>query len=119
MKAYGCHKCGSTDIFIKQNGSQTGLYCSEGCGWLKWVSKKELPLVEEFISRETVSNKTIMETTSTESLNSEYGIMTLKDYLNQKKWEYENIDTERNSYNKGLIKGIEASIRILESKKLT
>ena len=38
-------------MFIRKSssGNNTGLYCGD-CGvWIKWVSKKELPLVERFI----------------------------------------------------------------------
>lgn len=39
-KDFGCPKCGSMDVFIEERGSQNGLYCSEGCGWIKWISKR-------------------------------------------------------------------------------
>lgn len=37
-----CKKCGSTDLYIDQNGNNTGLYCSDCGAWIKWLSKKEL-----------------------------------------------------------------------------
>jgi len=52
MKNYACEKCGSMDLFIKSNGSQTGLYCNVCGKWIKWVSKSELPLVEKFIEEQ-------------------------------------------------------------------
>lgn len=61
MKNYACEKCGSMDLFIKSNGSQTGLYCSDCGKWIKWVSKSELPLVEKFIE----DNKRTVETITT------------------------------------------------------
>lgn len=58
MKNFACNKCGSVDVFIKENGNQKGLYCSDCCSWLlKWVSKKELPILEECINRNKIENK--------------------------------------------------------------
>lgn len=107
MKNYGCPKCGSVDVFIEPKGNQTGLYCSEGCGWIKWIPKKELPLVERFI------NENKKEKSYETDINSQYKLMTLKDYLKQKKFE---LEIENNSYNRGVVKGIELSLAILEAK---
>lgn len=49
MESYACKKCGSVDVFLKSNGTQTGLYCSDCGAWLKWVGKKEISLVEKWI----------------------------------------------------------------------
>jgi hypothetical protein len=49
MKQYACHKCGSTDVFLNNGGAQTALVCGDCGTWLKWVSKKEIPLVKRFI----------------------------------------------------------------------
>ena len=51
MKEYVC-KCGSKRIFTRDNGSQTGVYCKECGKWIKWVSKKEIPFVEEYIKEQ-------------------------------------------------------------------
>lgn len=58
MKNYACKKCGSMDLFIKQNSGQTGLYCGDCGGWIKWVGKSELPIVEKFIEeqKEDINN---------------------------------------------------------------
>lgn len=57
MKNFACDKCGSVDVFTRSKGNQTGLYCSDCCSWLKWVSKKELPIVEEYINRNKIENE--------------------------------------------------------------
>lgn len=49
MKQFYCKKCGSMDVFIKENGSQTGLYCSDCGKWIKWLGKDELRLAELYI----------------------------------------------------------------------
>ena len=49
MKEYSCSKCGSVDLFIKENGSQRGLYCGDCGRWIKWVTKDEQRLVERFL----------------------------------------------------------------------
>lgn len=54
MKEYACSKCGSTDVFIDQRGVQQALCCGDCGAWLKWISKKELPLVKRYIE----NNKT-------------------------------------------------------------
>lgn len=49
MATYECNNCGSSDVFILEVGPHKGLFCSK-CGvWIKWIKKKELPLVEQHI----------------------------------------------------------------------
>lgn len=49
MKKYACPKCGSTDVFLEERGLHTALLCGDCGQWIKWVGKKELPLVKRFI----------------------------------------------------------------------
>lgn len=46
MTTFCCKKCGSLDLFTKESGTQTGLYCKDCGAWLKWLGKEELRLVE-------------------------------------------------------------------------
>ena len=50
MKQFVCTKCGSIDVFIKANGSQTGLYCGDCGKWIKWLPKGEILLAENWIN---------------------------------------------------------------------
>lgn len=43
---YKCSECGQTKMFTKQNGTQTGLYCSNCGKWQKWLGKSELRAFE-------------------------------------------------------------------------
>ena len=45
IKDYKC-KCGSENVFLEENGSQTGIYCSECGKWIKWVTKDEIRLIK-------------------------------------------------------------------------
>jgi hypothetical protein len=58
MKVYECSKCNSSDVFMKQSGNQTGLYCGDCGKWIKWLDKNEQRLVERQINS-NVSNETI------------------------------------------------------------
>jgi len=51
MATITCKKCGSLDVFIKPNGTQTGAYCSDCGAWIKWVGKDEQRLIERQIER--------------------------------------------------------------------
>jgi uncharacterized Zn finger protein len=51
MKEFACRKCGSADLFIKKNGTQTGLYCSECGAWQKWLSKDDERLAQNWIDK--------------------------------------------------------------------
>lgn len=53
MKQYKCTKCGSKDLFLRKSGCNTALYCGDCGAWLKWVGKKERPLVERFIESQS------------------------------------------------------------------
>lgn len=55
MKTYCCEKCESIDVFIDDRGNQKALMCGDCGAWLKWIGKKELPLVKRFIE----SNKEV------------------------------------------------------------
>jgi len=59
-KQYVCEKCGSLELFIKESGSQTGLYCSECGKWIKWLPKNEIELAKRFIE----NNKDIADKTN-------------------------------------------------------
>ena len=41
-----CRKCGSTGFYIQQRGMQIGMYCDTCGSWMKWVGKKELPILK-------------------------------------------------------------------------
>ena len=52
---YQC-KCGCTDMFVKSNGNNIGLYC-KSCGkWQKWLSKNEFRAFEHDKSHEYLKN---------------------------------------------------------------
>lgn len=62
MKEYFCSKCGSLDVFIEERGTQVALICGDCGSWLKWVGRKELPLVKRFLEKNTnLNNKEIDE----------------------------------------------------------
>lgn len=46
---YECKKCGQTEVYVKQVGKQTGLYCSKCSAWIKWLTKPEIKEVYEVI----------------------------------------------------------------------
>lgn len=50
MKDYYCPKCGSVDVFIDDRGTQKALMCGDCGAWIKWVGKKEMPLVQRYIA---------------------------------------------------------------------
>ena len=67
MKEYACPKCGSTDVFIDQRGVQQALCCGDCGAWLKWIGKKELPLVKRYIENsKTASLEDFQENTTHE-----------------------------------------------------
>ena len=57
MKKYGCPHCGSTDVFTKEKGAQTGLYCGDCGKWIKWVGKDEKNLIERWIEENKKDTK--------------------------------------------------------------
>lgn len=54
-----CPDCKGQKFFIKENGSQTGLYCSHCGRWIKWLNKKEKRLYENELNKpeETKNNE--------------------------------------------------------------
>lgn len=104
MKNYCCPKCGSIDLFIDARGNQKALMCSDCGAWIKWVSKKELSLVNKFIE----DNKA--ELVQKTNLQTNVGINTLHDALNIHK---NLLKVENNAFNRGVVKGLEIAINIL------
>jgi len=39
---YNCRKCEGSDMFIKEKGTNTGLYCQNCGAWQKWLGKDEI-----------------------------------------------------------------------------
>lgn len=54
MKIFEC-KCGSKEIFIKENGNNKGLYCADCGKWLKWLGKDDLRLAQRQIEQSIVN----------------------------------------------------------------
>jgi hypothetical protein len=63
-------KCGSTNVFLEEKGSQKGIYCSECGKWIKWATKDEARLINHKV---TTASGTIPD-----------------NYIYIKKSEYEN-----------------------------
>lgn len=43
-------KCGSTNVFLEEKGSQKGIYCSECGKWIKWATKDEARLINHKVT---------------------------------------------------------------------
>lgn len=57
-KIFSCCKCGSVDLFLRERGSSTGLYCRDCGAWQKWVGKDEKRLVELQIAESKPNSRT-------------------------------------------------------------
>ena len=57
-KIFACRKCGSVDLFIKDNGAQCGLYCKDCGAWQKWLGKDERRIVELQLSEQSKPKQT-------------------------------------------------------------
>ena len=90
MKEYVC-KCGSKRIFTRDNGTQTGIYCKECGKWIKWVSKKEIPFVEEYIKEQ---NKNDNSNTNKIDEVREFIMDNLDKYSNVIPFDYEEYCVE-------------------------
>ena len=60
MKIFEC-KCGSTDVFIEQQGNNCGLYCADCGKWITWLNKDSKRLAERQIKgiEKEIRNKAI------------------------------------------------------------
>lgn len=52
-----CKKCGSTSLYTKVKGNNTGLYCNDCGAWIKWVGKDELRAFEYSMREATKEEK--------------------------------------------------------------
>lgn len=53
MDKYTCNKCGSHKVKLEKRGNQTALLCADCGAWIKWVGRKEIEHVKEYISTDT------------------------------------------------------------------
>ena len=60
MKIFEC-KCGSTDVFIEQQGNNCGLYCADCGKWITWLNKDSKRIAERQIQgiEKRIRNKAI------------------------------------------------------------
>jgi len=61
------------------------------------------------------TNKGLKELSDCEYRKTD-NLVKLQRYYEQKKWEYENIDCERNIGNQGVLKGLEIAINIMSNQ---
>lgn len=54
MKIFEC-KCGSKEIFIKENSNNKGLYCAECGKWIQWLGKDDLRLAKRQIEQSIIN----------------------------------------------------------------
>ena len=40
-----CRKCADKEFYLQQRGMQVGAYCKNCGSWVKWVGKKEIPIL--------------------------------------------------------------------------
>lgn len=52
-------KCGSTNVFLENKGSQVGIYCSECGKWIKWATKEEARVIKH--NEETIASGSIRD----------------------------------------------------------
>lgn len=105
MKNYCCPKCGSIDLFIDARENQKALMCSDCGAWIKWVSKKELPLVNKFIEDNKIEP---VQGQISEQIN--LGVETLIGALVVHK---NLLKEENNAFNRGIVEGLKIAINIL------
>lgn len=119
MENMFCKKCGSVSVRMDSKGTQIGLYCKDCGQWIKWVSKKDVEEVEQYIKLNeellegiTVEEASKLEVIETTFVNKNKDIKNiiegLERFLSQKEYEYE-IDEEEKT--KGIIIGLKIALR--------
>lgn len=109
MSNFYCPSCGSLNLYTQQKGIATGLYCKDCNKWIKWLGKKDLEVFKQH-EEETLA-LILKETEVKEEVN--YGIQTLKDAINQ---QTRLNEVDNNAFNRGMLKGLEIALRIVEVK---
>lgn len=95
MQNFACPKCGSIDVYIKENGTQTGLYCGDCGKWIKWLGKEEKRLVERWIEsskQDSTFMEDIEEEEEEENSLSEQEIKQVKQLLKSIKEDIQEIE---------------------------
>lgn len=107
MKEYVCPKCGSIDVFIDKRGVQQALCCGDCGAWIKWISKKELPLVKRYLEQNIENDIEFTGETLCIATNNEF-----KDKFQIRIWQYNGSKVKYYEVDKKVIPKI---LEILES----
>ena len=85
MKIFEC-KCGSTEVFIEQQGNNCGLYCADCGKWITWLNKDSKRLAERQIQgiEKEIRNNAIYDFVEKarekfEEFDREHGYPTVED----------------------------------------
>jgi transcription elongation factor Elf1 len=79
MKEFICSKCGSIDTYIKENGSQTGLYCGDCGKWIKWLGIEDKRLFEHW--QDDIKNNGLIKLTKNDINNLQIAIGNAQAYI--------------------------------------
>lgn len=115
MKQFACKECGSIDLFTKEKGGNTMLYCSDCGTYQQNLNKNDKLLFEEFKKTlepvNKVANKVANNLQATEDIGSIVSEITNLIVAEKARLEFVN-----NSFQRGIIKGLEMALKIAKER---
>lgn len=113
MKQFACKSCGSIDLFTKDKGGNTMLYCSDCGAYQQNLGKNDKLLFEEYKKSLEPVKKIANNIQAMESILN-YDGSTVAELNKLIVAEKARLEFVNNSFQRGIIKGLEMALRIVE-----
>lgn len=115
MKNFACKSCGSMDLFTKEKGGNTMLYCSDCGAYQQNLGKNDRILFEEF--QKTLEPIKVIDDNvkSMESILNDNGDIK-SELTNLLVSEKQRLEFVNNGFQRGIIKGLEMALKIVEDQ---
>lgn len=116
MKQFVCKKCGSVDLFTNEKGGNTMLYCSDCGAYQQNLNKKDKLIFEEYKKSLEPVKKISDNMQAMNSILNDDGSIT-SEITNLIVAEKNRLEFVDNSFQRGIIKGLEMALKLVENRK--
>lgn len=113
MKQFVCKSCGSVDLFTKEKGNNTMLYCSDCGSYQQNLGKNDKLLFEEYKKSFEPVKKIADNVQAMDSILNDDGSIAaeITNLIIAEKYRLEFVN---NGFQRGIIKGLEMALKLIE-----
>ena len=116
MKQFACKSCGSIDLFTKEKGGNSMLYCSDCGAYQQNLNKNDKLLFEEYKKSLEPIMKVANNIQAMDNILN-YDGSIVAEINNLIVSEKARLEFVNNSFQRGIIKGLEMALKLIEGSK--